>query len=71
MIKCYCDVCEIEVPRNYVSQRYKLKQNISGRKLEAEVMLCVDGVWNSGALCESCMRHLLAVGKEPPRAEKE
>ena len=63
MTKYFCDVCGKEVKgekRNCVALRYKPKLGGVG----CEVMVQVDGVWNSGCICLECLLKVLQEGKE-------
>ena len=60
MIKHYCDICEKEVHRNYVSDRLKMK--LEG--FEVEVMVTKDNTTNSGELCRDCLLKILRTGHE-------
>jgi hypothetical protein len=58
--KRYCDVCDTEINRNYVSSRYRLKRGA----FTAEIMLKRDSTWNTGEICLPCLRELLTKGRE-------
>jgi len=70
MYKQFCDVCEKEIKRNYVGNRLKKKKiinrtntepNAAGckTKIEIEVMVAVNGMWNEGTICEDCLMKVL------------
>ena len=55
--KFYCDSCSKE-----------MKPSDSGRlfvkhgRFMAEIITCVDRIWNSGHLCHRCVRKIVALG---------
>ncbi len=64
-----CDNCEDETDRCYVHDRYKpiLFSNHPGEnplRIQAEVMVAIDGAWNNGNLCKECLLILLTEGSE-------
>ena len=60
MIKHYCDCCESELSRNYVTQRFSEEMVVSGKRVRVDIMLVIDGVSNQGDLCENCLGKFLA-----------
>ena len=59
-IKRFCDMCDGEISRNYVSQRMKIKR----REFTAEVMFHKGSTCNTGELCRKCVMEILTQGKE-------
>ncbi len=64
MIKYYCDVCGNEIKRNYVTERLKRKLEINEKKIVAQISIAIDGIWNMGDLCYSCLMKVMSEGKE-------
>lgn len=60
MKKTYCDVCDVEIKRNYASERLKIKRG----PFTAEVMIYHGDVCNAGDLCRVCVSEILNEGKE-------
>ena len=60
MIKMFCDVCNQEVERNYVSRRL----NVGCGRFRAEVMVTFEGVSNKGHICRLCLMKILFTGEE-------
>lgn len=58
MIRHYCDCCERELERNYVSTRLEGDFVHMGTKVRYQVLLGV-GAWNDGDLCRTCLRDIL------------
>ena len=65
MIKTFCDVCEKEIDRNWVTQRlvryFAIPHKVS---VEVEIIVKIDGVWNDGAICEGCLMTAIVEGEE-------
>ena len=60
MIKIFCDRCGKETKENMVSQRLStVIQNKIGADCLLEIMLGVNGVWNSGVICRDCLLEML------------
>jgi hypothetical protein len=59
----FCDGCDREIDRNYVSRRFKpshyFKHEYAGTNISAEVIVTVGGVSNAGHLCRPCLDTLL------------
>ncbi len=64
MIKRYCDVCKEETDRNYVTNRLVVQKN---KAAKAEVVVAINGAWNAGEICHSCLMLILTEGVEVPR----
>ena len=61
MVKYFCDVCETEVTkREYIVKRYRPSLG----KVECEIMVRIDGIWNSGCICLKCLKEVLNKGRE-------
>lgn len=58
MIKVFCDVCEKDIT-NYSNSRMIGKNG----RVTVEVITAVDGVWNGGHVCESCIEGALSYAK--------
>jgi len=68
MVKYFCDVCEAETPRNYVTDRYKGLVHLP-EKSEIGIEITFGfpenkcsttmTVWNSGVLCKKCFVKIL------------
>jgi hypothetical protein len=56
-IKYFCDVCGEETKRNYVSER--LNPELGDGKVKCEVIVAINGSWNGGVICETCLRATL------------
>ncbi len=60
-----CDLCGRKRKRNYVTQRWKPYMTRLGAKsdesvrVEAEVIVAVNGVWDGGELCGDCLLDLV------------
>lgn len=63
-IKMYCDRCEQETEKNYVSQRAIVE--FEGWKAEV-ILQNPKGAWNSGILCERCLQLMLQLGCKRPK----
>jgi hypothetical protein len=68
MIKTYCDGCGQEIKHNYVAQRFRAKAEfrppaMPGVVFEASITLgsAIGSAvtWNQGAICRTCLMHLL------------
>lgn len=59
-VKQFCDMCNEQIGRNYVSQRMKLKR----REFTAEIMIHKGSTANQGDLCRTCVMEILTEGKE-------
>jgi hypothetical protein len=59
-IRRFCDVCDNEIGRNYVSERLKIKRGT----FLAEIMISKGGTSNAGELCRDCVKAILTEGKE-------
>ena len=59
-ILTFCDMCDEQIGRNYVSQRLKLKR----REFIAEIMIQKGATCNHGDLCRDCVMKILTEGKE-------
>jgi hypothetical protein len=64
VMRYYCDGCGVEVKRSYTSERFRPTkwfklEGGSGINIAAEVMTCVDGTWNAGHLCKTCLLRVL------------
>lgn len=51
-VKYFCDVCGCELSRNLVDDRLRA----SVGRVSFEIMAGVDGTWNDGHLCPTCVR---------------
>lgn len=67
-VKHFCDVCGDEVGWNVVTERLKDSTNLRGRKVEVEITIGIDGTWNKGDLCKSCLFAALDRFDPRPRA---
>ena len=59
MVKRYCDVCEIPIVRNYVSNRLSGGTKMGDKIVNVTITLGVStmpGTWNSGELCLTCLK---------------
>ena len=63
MIKRFCDMCGVEVHRNYVSDRYEP----SFEQFKVEIMVYKGGTNNSGEMCLNCIKKIVAEGIERER----
>ena len=54
--KYYCDACGEIINRNYVSKRYLPSKYLNHKNTALEVLVCVDGTWNDGDICWSCLK---------------
>ena len=59
-IKRFCDMCDGQIERNYVSQRLKIKR----REFVAEIMIHRGATCNQGELCRKCVMEIITEGKE-------
>ena len=59
MTKYYCDKCGAGGKGAALDTRFRFKLG----KIEGELMLCTNGVWNQGILCLECAKALVAKGK--------
>ena len=60
-IKMYCDLCEKEVKRNFVHNRWKIHAPITGQNdAVIEIMAGTGGMINHGILCQSCIAEIIA-----------
>lgn len=64
-IKHFCDVCDRQINRNYVSDRLVVQRG----PFVAEVMVSKDGTSNTGELCKDCVMEMFTYGEEPPRGK--
>lgn len=64
MIKRYCDVCGKEVQRSVTSERYRPSAQKQGVRMDCEIMVAIEGTWNAGDLCLSCLKDIVANGQE-------
>ncbi len=59
-IRRYCDLCDRELYRNFVSSRVHgsgfVTTELRGENVWVEIILGVGGTWNSGELCLVCTR---------------
>jgi len=60
MLRLFCDVCDKEIKRNYVSERYKPMLG----KFRVEIMVSFKDAWNSGEICKECLLKIINEGKE-------
>ena len=60
MLKMFCDLCEKEIKRNYVSNRLRLKY----RKMVLEVVVGKEYSVNAGQLCKKCLLTIIEKGEE-------
>lgn len=70
-IRRFCDVCQEEIDRNYVSERLKDDVFMSGPNVgttvKVEVTLGLGETWNKGDLCACCAADAVATAfKEAP-----
>jgi hypothetical protein len=78
MITMNCDACKKEIKRNFVSERLNLRRTFDGVKVQIQIMVSIDGEWNRGELCRSCLDNILAdqiecdeLGRLPGEAKAE
>lgn len=64
MIRRYCDICEQQIGRNYVSERFRPSLYLARRNWAAEVIVCKGGTWNQGDICLDCLKQILNEGAE-------
>jgi len=58
-IKRFCDLCDVEITRNYTSDRISGKgyQPSGNKPLLVEIIVGSGrGVWNNGEVCRDCLR---------------
>jgi hypothetical protein len=55
----YCDICEKQLGRNVVSQRFRPSFFRRYTNWHAEVMIRKGSTWNTGDMCLDCLRELL------------
>lgn len=63
MIKVYCDACENEIPANLARDRFK---RLKGR-VGVEILATVDGVFDGGNVCRSCLLKIAYEGEDVTR----
>lgn len=65
MTKTFCDVCEKELKKDYVSERLSYTDNPAiadmgkGTGIMIEVEVGKNGTWNKGNICLGCLRQML------------
>lgn len=64
MIKRYCDVCGKEVDRSVSSDRFRPSDVVGGVRVDCEIMVSINGVWNAGDLCVDCLKAIVEKGQE-------
>lgn len=57
MLKAFCDMCQKEI--NGTSDRLRRKKG----NISIEVMVCVNGTWNAGHVCDMCTLDIINTGK--------
>lgn len=62
--KYYCDICEKEIQRDCVGERFKPWLYAGSANWSAEVMIAKNNVWNDGMICMDCLRKILASKQE-------
>lgn len=63
MIRRFCDGCGAEITDRPASSNSLIREK---DRIKVEVMVAVDGTWNSGEVCEKCV--LAAVNEGAPAA---
>jgi hypothetical protein len=68
MIKRYCDACGEEMTDTRVTGVFgwTVRNEDTRVELKAKVITAVDGTWNGGHLCTSCIRDIVQHGEEVP-----
>jgi hypothetical protein len=67
VIRRYCDICETQIGRSYVSDRFKPSVYRAGANWAAEIIVRNGNTWNQGDLCLDCLKEIVAEGREYPR----
>ena len=63
MTKYYCDNCQMELLPNEGNRIIREKITDECR-IKIEIMVAVNGVWNSGTLCNRCILLVVNDGKD-------
>jgi hypothetical protein len=64
MVKHYCDVCGYEIAgQNCVQDRLHVLRRDDNIRVEVEMMVAINGTWNSGDICEACLRDIARHGE--------
>ena len=63
-IKLYCDMCNKEIGRNYISERFKPWIYRNNTNFSAEVIITKNKITNQSELCLDCVKLLVNEGKE-------
>jgi len=69
MIRHFCDICEKEIERNYVTDRFKessvLPGKHSGRRVEVEIIVTIGinrpDAGDAGEICRDCLYRFLDI----------
>jgi hypothetical protein len=70
MIKRFCDLCGVEVKRNYVTERLEELVKYRNGEVFISITTGVNGV-NSGDICLSCLVHAVnRLDNNSPKEEK-
>lgn len=65
MVKTYCDECGVETTKTSGARLCGGKSS----KIQIQVLVAVDNVWNGGHACEICIREAIAAAKMKQRWE--
>jgi hypothetical protein len=68
MTKYFCDICEREIGRNFVSKRLERVGWHNDKKVQIQVTCGVGEQWNRGEICLDC---LLEAIKDAATSEKQ
>ena len=64
MTKFYCDLCGKEMKGRLLSKRGMNRIKRRKGRVEVEVLVAVDRVWNGGSVCIPCVLDVVATGKD-------
>ena len=61
-IRRYCDICESEIVVGRTGPLFVEHTAGPGKRLRVELRYALNGTWNSGDVCNECMRAAVAKG---------
>lgn len=67
-IRRFCDLCGVEIERNYVAERFQpwkwFTSGAGGINVTVELAVRIGETWNKGDACLPCIRSVVTEGKE-------
>ena len=61
--RTFCDVCGLEIERNYATKRLGRELVLEGVAIKVEIIVATNGKWNEGDLCLNCLLTVINTGE--------